>query len=312
VVLSFDVEEHFRIEAAANTHVAAGLKRCYGSRMESATGWLLDELAKREIKATFFVLGQIARDYRQLILAIHAAGHEVASHGWDHQCVQRLTPASFRRDVAWSKDAIEQITGQPVLGYRAPTFSIVRETSWAIDELVELGFHYDSSIYPVWHDRYGVPDAPRAPFLCQGVCHRILELPLATLRSCGANLPVAGGGYFRLLPLSLMEAAICRAACRHQDRKEAAVAVLYFHPWEFDARQPRLPLRPLSRLRTYVGIHRSRARFKLLLDRHCFARGADVAGQLLPQLAELTRFCLADTRVPAAMPEPAWGMLPST
>src|SRR5581483_7457642 len=140
--------------------------------------------------------------------------------------------------------------GRPVLGYRAPTFSVVKQTAWAIDTLVECGFAYDSSIFPVWHDRYGVPGAPRAPFRARGLDHEILELPPATLRLLGMNLPVGGGGYFRLLPLFFLKWALRQV----RRRCDPAVATLYFHPWEFDPGQPRLPLGRLSRFRTYVGL----------------------------------------------------------
>src|SRR5262249_18456479 len=144
----------------------------------------------------------------RLVRAIQQAGHEIASHGWDHRRVLAMTPAAFRQDVRQSKDALEQITGEAVLGYRAPTFSIMRATAWALDGLAELGFESDSSIYPVRHDRYGLPTAPRQPFLAHGERHSILELPPATLRFLGINAPMGGGGYFRLFPLLFTRWAI--------------------------------------------------------------------------------------------------------
>src|SRR5262249_39806788 len=155
-----------------------------------------------------------------------------------------------REDVRRSKDALEQLTQQPVEGFRAPTFSIVRQTAWALDVLADLGMIYDSSIYPVVHDRYGVPGAPREPFLVELSGRTLLELPLATLRFMGMRIPVAGGGYFRLLPFALLKRAL------HQMARECSppVAMLYFHPWEFDPLQARLPLSLLNRFRTYVGI----------------------------------------------------------
>jgi polysaccharide deacetylase family protein (PEP-CTERM system associated) len=289
IILSFDVEEHFRIEAAAGLDIAPALKAHYGERVVPATHWLLDRLEEREIKATFFVVGQIARSNPALVRAIHRAGHEVASHGWDHRRVLGMTPASFRDDVRRSTDALEDAIGAAVVGYRAPTFSIVRRTAWALDVLAELGMLYDSSIYPVRHDRYGVPRAPRMPFLARGAGHEILEIPPATLRVLGTNLPVGGGGYFRLLPPGLMERALKQVrACR------PAVAMLYFHPWEFDPEQPRLPLRRLGRFRTYVGMARSRHRLGALLARHRFSRTVDVARRLDGQRRHLACFQLAD------------------
>jgi polysaccharide deacetylase family protein (PEP-CTERM system associated) len=288
IILSFDVEEHFRIEAAARLTVGPGLKAHYGERLEPAVEWLLDQLAPAEIHGTFFIVGQVAQHHPGVVQAIHRAGHEVASHGWDHQRVHQLNPASFREDVRRSKDALEQVTGQPVVGYRAPTFSIVRETAWALDVLAELNMAYDSSIYPVWHDRYGVPGAPRCPFLVKGARHTLLEFPLATLRVLRVNFPTGGGGYFRLLPLWVLERTIRQVA----RQCVPPVAMLYFHPWEFDPGQPRLPLRWLNRFRTYVGIKRSRSRFMDLIARHRFARAIDVAKELDPKRAELPRFGL--------------------
>jgi polysaccharide deacetylase family protein (PEP-CTERM system associated) len=272
-ILSFDVEEHFLIEAAAGLHLDDGAKEFYRCRVAPPTRWLLDLLERKGVKATFFVVGQIVRHDPDLIRDIHLAGHEVASHGWDHRRIHHHTPESFREDVLRSKDALEQVTGQTVAGYRAPTFSVVPRTAWALDVLSELGLLYDSSIYPVRHDRYGVPRAPRSPFLACGPGREILEIPPLTLRLGGVNVPVGGGGYFRLLPLSVMEYAIRRMSrdC------ERPVAMLYFHPWEFDPEQPRLPLGRLSRFRTYVGIRRSRSRLDELLSGHCFVRAIDVA-----------------------------------
>ncbi len=286
VILSFDVEEHFRIEAAAGLEFDPASRARHRLRMEDATSWLLDQLAKREIRATFFIVGQIARDCPALVRAIHARGHEVASHGWDHRRLHHHTPDSFRADVARSTDALEQVTGARVVGYRAPTFSVVRATGWAVDVLAELGMEYDSSIYPVRHDRYGVPEAPRQPFLAVGSRRSLLEIPPAVLRCGRLRLPVGGGGYFRLFPLFLLEWGLAQVtrSCR------PAVAMLYFHPWEFDSDQPRLPLPFLSGLRTYVGIRRTRERLASLLDRHRFVRAVDAARDLAGEC--LTRFDL--------------------
>ncbi len=290
VVLSFDVEEHWHIEAAADLAVAPDLRAHHAERVEPATRWLLDLLAGLDIRATFFVLGELARDRPQLVRALHAAGHEVASHGWDHRRVHHFDPASFREEVRRSKDTLEQLTGAPVVGYRAPTFSVMRRTAWALDVLAELGLAYDSSIYPVHHDRYGVPEAPRWPFRARGGRHAILELPPATGRLLGVNVPLGGGGYFRLLPLGLMEWALRQTA----QEGRPPVAVLYFHPWEFDPKQRRLPLPWLRRWRTYAGIGRAQGRLRTLLARHRFSRAADVARGLTD--AALPTFDLAAGR----------------
>jgi polysaccharide deacetylase family protein (PEP-CTERM system associated) len=194
-----------------------------------------------------------------------------------------MTPDQFREDLRRGKDTLEQILGEPVVGYRAPTFSIVRRTWWAIDVLGDLGFLYDSSIYPVRHDRYGVPRAPRSPFLARASRRTILELPPASLRVLGASLPTGGGGYFRLLPLGLMRETLRQVA----RRCTPPVATLYFHPWEFDPTQPRLDLPWPSRARTYHGIGSARRRLGSLLNGWRFDTAAGVAGSLDPDRLEV-------------------------
>jgi polysaccharide deacetylase family protein (PEP-CTERM system associated) len=289
IVLTFDVEEHNRIEAATGLEVQPTLKGHYRERVGECTRWLLDALARAEVQSTFFVVGEIAKSDPRLVRAIAAAGHEVASHGWDHRRVLSMTPAEFRDDVRRSKDAIEAAAGTAVVGYRAPTFSVVRQTAWALDVLTDLGMVYDSSIYPVRHDRYGVPKAPRGPFLAQGEEGSILELPPATLRIAGITLPMGGGGYFRLFPLWVTERAVRQtmADCR------PPVAVLYFHPWEFDPNQIKLPLRGLNRYRTYVGLGRTRRRLTNLLARYRFSRAVDVADHLNRNRGDLPTFLVA-------------------
>jgi polysaccharide deacetylase family protein (PEP-CTERM system associated) len=276
VVLSFDVEEHWRIEAAAHLYVSDDRKAHYAGRVAEPTHWLLDQLGKRGIRATFFIVGALAREQPELVRVIHAGGHEVASHSWQHRRAHQFTPALFRQDLRKSKDVLEQITGVPVVGYRAPTFSIVRETAWALDVLAEEGLRYDSSIYPVHHDRYGVPDAPRWPFRARGGQHVLLELPPARLDWLGLRIPVGGGGYFRLFPPLVLRHALRQIAARGRP----PVAMLYFHPWEFDPGQDRLPLARLSRFRTYVGVRGTRHRFAQLLGEHRFCRAVDVADEL--------------------------------
>jgi polysaccharide deacetylase family protein (PEP-CTERM system associated) len=289
IILSFDVEEHYRIEAAAGLNIDSGLKDHYCHRLNVSTHWVLDQLAERDIKATFFAVGQVARHCPDLVRAIHRAGHEIASHSWDHQRLHNHSPASFREDVRKSKEALEDVTGQEVVGYRAPTFSLVRQTGWAIDILAELGMHYDSSIFPVWHDRYGIPSAPRVPFIAQGTSHSILEFPPATWRLLRTNIPVGGGGYFRLLPRVFMKLAL-----RQMRRANPAVAMLYFHPWEFDPDQARLPLRRMSSFRTYVGLRNSRDKLTDLLSGKSFATARAVAEEMRGRSQALMNF-----RVPA-------------
>jgi polysaccharide deacetylase family protein (PEP-CTERM system associated) len=290
-IISFDVEEHWRIEAASGLTVAPEQRSYYAARVGPSTRWLLEELARHDQKATFFLVGLLAKAQPDLVRDIHRAGHELASHGWDHQRVHNFTPEQFRDDVRQCKDTLEQITGEEVLGYRAPTFSIVRQTAWALDVLAEVGYQYDSSIYPVRHDRYGIPDAPRGPFLASGGEHELLEIPPARLDVLGFRVPAGGGGYFRLFPLFVMESAL-----RQIERKQSPpLAMLYFHPWEFDPEQDRLPLGRMSRFRTYVGMNRSRGRLVTLLQRHRFVRTKDAIQDL--NVEELPRFNVAPSPV---------------
>ena len=288
IVLSFDIEEHDRIEAAAGLVCSGASKRHYADRMEVCTRWILDALGECGILASFYVVGQIARSHPGLIRRIAGAGHEIGTHSLDHLRVHRMTPQAFREDIRESIGLLEQAGGVPVYGFRAPTFSVTRETAWAIDVLADLGLQYDSSVFPVRHDRYGVPDAPRTPFVIRGVERELLELPPATWRLMGQNLPVAGGGYFRLFPLGVMRRGIAQLAAGDEPR----AAVLYFHPWEFDPHQEVLPLKTLSRWRTYVGIARSRVKLKSLMRRYTFRRAVDVARDCERVREMLPRFSL--------------------
>jgi len=287
-ILSFDVEEHYRIEAASKLSIPANMRAHYSERLEPSTRWLLDLLDEFGIKATFFIVGQIARSHPQLVRRIAERGHEIGSHSWDHRRVHMHSPESFREDLRLSRDALEQVSGLNVLGYRAPTFSIVNKNAWALDVLCEEGFAYDSSIFPVRHDRYGVPGAPRGPFLAQGVDEQILEFPPATLRLWGCNLPAGGGGYFRLFPPFILRNALRQI---HADCLPN-VAMLYFHPWEFDPYQQRLSLGRMSSWRTYVGIDRSRERLRRLLMEGRYVRAIDVARDIEPNARSLPRYSL--------------------
>lgn len=300
VILSFDVESHARIDAARDLTVEASLRRTLAERVVPATSWLLDALADRGVVATFFVLGEVAQNSPGLVRKIQESGHEVASHGWNHRRVLELTPAEFREDLRKSRDVLEQITGKAVEGYRAPTFSVTRHNPWAVDVLSELGFRYDSSIFPVRHDRYGVPEAPRAPFLVSGTDASILEFPPATLRVLGLTLPVGGGGYFRLFPKRLLNLGLGQIAAKARP----SVAMLYFHPWEFDEGQPRLRLRGLRRFRTYVGMSHGRRRFRDLLGSgRRFATASSVANRLLAVRETLATLSLAEGNLrPSAVP----------
>ncbi|CAN5368977.1 DUF3473 domain-containing protein [soil metagenome] len=293
LVLSFDVEEHDRIEAAVAGGVSASpeLKATYAGRMETVTRHILDRLAATGTQATFYIVGEIARSHPRLVFDIAYAGHEVGAHSWDHKRVHRFDPRGFAEDLRVTKDALEQAAGMPVFGFRAPTFSIVKETAWAIDVLAESGYAYDTSIYPVRHDRYGVPDAPRSPFVVVGPSGgEMLELPPVTYRMAKNNFPVAGGGYFRLFPLWVTKAAL------RQIVKETVppVGMMYFHPWEFDPTQPKLPLKKLSKFRTYVGINKSEQKLETLLNTMSFRRAIDVVSDLYAIKDTLPRYELGE------------------
>ena len=256
--LTIDVEEYFQIHAFSGV-IPTGSWDSYPSAVEINTERILDLLDEQGVSATFFCLGWIAERNRELIRSIHKRGHEVACHGHMHQVISNQDPAAFREDVARAKDILEDCIGRSVIGYRAPTYSITSRTLWALDILEDLGFRYDSSIFPIYHDNYGIPDAPRIP-------HRLrhssmVEFPISTFRIGSVNLPVSGGGYFRLLPYF-----VTRSALRSIQRLGQPF-VFYIHPWELNPETPRITEAPaLSRFRTYIGINRSFSRFRRLLQ----------------------------------------------
>jgi polysaccharide deacetylase family protein (PEP-CTERM system associated) len=262
VLLSFDVEEHFQIEAARDT-IDPGQWDNWPGRIKPNLDWLLEQLAQHQATATFFVLGWVARRQPRIVRAIADAGHELACHGYGHDRLHRLDPDRLRADLAAARAAIEDQAQQPLIGYRAPCFSLTAQTAWAVDVIAGQGFAYDSSIQPIHHPACGQADAPRRPYQLVGPSGgRLLEVPPLTWRCGRLRLPVAGGGYFRLLPLVAMHRGIAQA------RRAGQPAPLYFHPWEFDPDQPRLPLGPRQRWRTYVGIRRTRPRLQTLLRRY--------------------------------------------
>lgn len=246
--LTVDVEDYFMVSA-----FAAGIKfedwPRYECRVERNTHRILELFAKYGVKGTFFVLGWVAENYPALVKDIQSAGHEIASHGYNHRLIYDLTQDEFRADIRRAKRAVEDITGVAVNGYRATSYSIVKQTFWALDILVEEGFRYDSSIYPIHHDRYGVPGAQRFVHTIKTNAGDILEIPPTTFKLLGQNIPAAGGGYFRLYPLQLTKAII-----RRINEIEKKTAVIYIHPWEIDMDQPRLQGSLLTKFRHYVNL----------------------------------------------------------
>jgi polysaccharide deacetylase family protein (PEP-CTERM system associated) len=244
--LTVDVEDYFQVEAFKGTIGGADWESM-PMRVDGNTQRLIEKLARANVKGTFFVLGWIAERYPHIVRKIHAAGHEIASHGYAHQLAHAQTKDVFRDDVRKSKKLLEDICGNRVRGYRAPTFSVRRDNWWAYEVLAEAGYDYSSSLYPVAHDLYGMPGAPRTPF--HPMAAPFLEIPMSTLKMGRRNLPCSGGGYFRLLPYS-----VSRWALRKSREQRKSPLVFYCHPWEFDAKQPDLRAGLKSRFRHYTNI----------------------------------------------------------
>ena len=268
--LTFDVEEYFHAEAFARV-LQPEEWPTLESRVTRSTERLLDILDRERVRATFFILGWVAERHPALVREIAALGHEIACHGYGHRMIQHLSRAEFERDVTRAKRALEDAVGRSVLGYRAPTFSIMRATLWSLDVLVEAGFRYDSSIFPVVHDRYGIPDAPRFPHRLKAPGGgEITEFPMSTMTFLGRRLPVAGGGYFRLFPYRVTRRAIGRINGERQP------AMVYLHPWEIDPEQPRIPVGPLTRFRHLVNVGKTESRLRRLLGELSFGPAAEV------------------------------------
>ncbi len=278
--MTIDVEDYFQVSAFDRV-VTRAEWGSLESRVERNTDRLLGIFDEAGVSATFFVLGWVADRVPGLVGRIAAAGHEVASHGYGHRLIYEQTPGEFREDVRRAKGVLEDACGREVRGYRAPSFSIVESTRWALDVLADEGYRYDASIFPIHHDRYGIADAPRHPHHVAG--GRIVEVPASTFRVSGVNLPVAGGGYFRLLPYAWTAWGI-----RQLNTEEERPAVFYLHPWEIDPDQPRLPVGGLSRIRHYTNLGRTEARLRRLLRDFSFGPLGDWTTRLArfePRLA---------------------------
>lgn len=272
--MSVDVEDYFHVAALAQS-IDRTRWHEMEYRAEASTRRLLDLFEQSGIKSTFFVLGWVARRSPQLVREIHDRGHEVASHGMSHKLVYNQTPEEFAAETFESKALLEDIIGAPVLGYRASTYSITRRSLWALDILKEAGFAYDSSIFPITHDMYGIPDASQVPSLIETPKgERLVEFPMSTAPMFGTRLPVSGGGYFRLLPYWLT-----RAGLRKLNHDLRRPFIFYLHPWEIDPDQPRIRTRWLSRLRHYTNLEHCEGRLRRLIAEFRFSTVSDVLRQ---------------------------------
>jgi polysaccharide deacetylase family protein (PEP-CTERM system associated) len=255
--LTIDVEDYFQVSAFAPYIARADWDR-RECRVERNVDRILALLDEHDTEATFFTLGWVAERYPQLVRRIAEQGHEIASHGYGHQRASDLSPAEFRADIERAKAVLEDLSGSEVAGYRAPSFSIGPGNLWALEALARAGHRYSSSIYPIRHDHYGMPDAPR---FAHQAADGLIEVPITTLRLFNRNLPSSGGGYFRLLPY-----ALSRWMLRQVNSADGESAVFYFHPWEIDPDQPRIAgIDRKTRFRHYVNIHRMERRLQSLL-----------------------------------------------
>ncbi len=266
--LTIDVEDYFQVSALA-PHFPRREWEAVPCRVERNIDVILSMLHEYGAKGTFFTLGWIAERYPHLVRQIASAGHEVASHGYAHQRATDQTPEAFLADIRLAKNVLEDVTGSAVLGYRAPSFSIGESNAWAHDCIAEAGYEYSSSVYPVRHDHYGMPDAPRFPYRLES---GLLEMPITTVRFFGRNLPAGGGGYFRLLPY-----VASRWLVRKVNVDDRRPAMFYFHPWEIDPEQPRVKgTTAKTRFRHYINLSRTEARLRRLMRDFSWGRMDEV------------------------------------
>ena len=277
--LTIDVEDYFQVSAFA-PYIARADWPQRECRIERNIERILALLAARDVRATFFTLGWIAERYPALVRTIVAQGHELASHGHGHERASELSPTAFAADIERAKATLEDVAGVRVAGYRAPSFSIGADNLWAFDCLLRAGYRYSSSVYPIRHDHYGMPEAPR---FAHAVRDGLLEIPVTTLRLAGRNLPASGGGYFRLLPY-----AVSRWMLRQVNAQEGEAAIFYFHPWEIDPGQPRIPgIDRRTRFRHYLNLERMEARLQRLLADFSWGRMDEIF--LVPKSDAATR-----------------------
>ncbi len=256
--LTIDVEEYFQVAAFENI-ITSDRWNTFESRVVRNTRRILELFAEKNVKATFFIVGWTAECHPDLVREIHQQGHEIGCHSYWHRKIYELTPYEFKEDTKRAKAILEDITGEQVFGYRAPSYTITKKSLWALDILAEIGFKYDSSIFPVYHDNYGIPDSPRFEYKLPE--HDMMEYPISTSLFWGRKVPVAGGGYFRLFPYWFTKLALERINVR-----EKKPFIFYLHPWEVDPEQPRMEnAKLLSQFRHYINLHRTNDRLQQLV-----------------------------------------------
>ena len=271
-VMTVDVEDYFQVSAFQEV-VRRDRWSEYESRVVSNTSRLLDLFDEAGVKATVFILGWVAERHKGLVARIARDGHHVASHSYWHRLVYDLTPQEFRDDLRRARDVLEAASGQAIRGFRAPSYSITKRSLWALDVLIEEGYTYDASIFPIRHDRYGIPDAPRSPYVVSGSGGSLLEIPSTAGRVGSLTVPI-GGGFFRLFPY-----AVTRWAIAHVNRQHGQPAIFYIHPWEIDPDQPGLRGTAVSRFRHYRNLDLTEGRLRRLLTEFRFGTIREVLNE---------------------------------
>ena len=272
--LTVDVEDYFHVSGFSGC-IDRSDWDSYPLRVERNTEKLLDLFDRKQVKATFFVLGWVAERLPDLVRDIAGRGHEVACHGYSHQLIYRQSLEVFREETFHSKELLEDIIQSPVRGYRAASYSITEQSRWALDVIAEAGFVYDSSVFPVRHDLYGIPGSPEHPYELESPAgHKLVEFPLSTASLLGYRLPVAGGGYFRLYPYRVTRAGLM------QINRNNRPFIFYLHPWEIDPGQPRIPASWMSRFRHYNNLEKCEARLERLINDFRFGTAWEVLADL--------------------------------
>jgi polysaccharide deacetylase family protein (PEP-CTERM system associated) len=274
-ILTVDVEDYYHV-SAFEPYIHRAEWAYLPSRVEANIMKILDILENHKTKATFFVLGYIAEKIPALIKEIYNSGHEIACHGYAHKLAYTMTPKEFRADVRRARSIIEDSIGTGISGFRATSFSFIKSNLWCLDILIEEGFLYDSSIFPIYHDRYGIPNWQRFPHMILRNSGCIYELPPSTIRIFNNNIPIGGGAYLRLFPLSF----ICKGI-RRINNTESKSAIIYIHPWEIDTGQPRIKVKRLTALRHYAGIRKFEAKIQKIIKEFEFRTAIEVINKAL-------------------------------